>query len=158
MWRERSVMFCGIGIIALSLFGNYTQYKKGELYGIFEKIYKEKDQINTNCLLDITYQATVKASNENSFNQGKIEGMISVINNMKLNDNEASNVWHSGYYRGLEQASYQEKLSYEKGYQQAAKDNNQNVDSKKLEQHITTVFPQKTEPKTEVKFKIVEEK
>ena len=36
-------------------------------------------------------------------NQGKIEGIIATLHNYEPDQNSASAIWHSGYYRGLDQ-------------------------------------------------------
>lgn len=36
--------------------------------------------------------------------QGKIEGMLAVITNQKPNSSESNEIWHAGYYRGLDQS------------------------------------------------------
>ncbi len=41
---------------------------------------------------------------ENARGQGKIEGMLAVITNQKPNATESNEIWHAGYYRGLDQS------------------------------------------------------
>ena len=57
-------------------------------------------------------------------NQGKIEGILSVVNNAKPEENEISSIWHSGYYRGLNQVEDVRLMAYEDGYHRATEDGN----------------------------------
>lgn len=61
---------------------------------------------------------------DNARTQGKIEGILSLVNNVKPESNEISSIWHSGYYRGLDQVDYVREVSYEEGYHKACDDFN----------------------------------
>jgi hypothetical protein len=61
---------------------------------------------------------------ENAKGQGKIEGILSIVNNVKPEENEISSIWHSGYYRGMDQVDYVRTISYEEGYHKACDDMN----------------------------------
>ena len=42
--------------------------------------------------------------------QGRLEGVLSVVNNFKPTENLSSEIWHSAYHRGLEQKKYTDEM------------------------------------------------
>jgi hypothetical protein len=48
--------------------------------------------------------------------QGYNEGVLACAFKLDPKESQISNIWHSGYARGLEQTAFVEELSYEKGY------------------------------------------
>ena len=85
-------------------------------------------------------------------NQGKIEGIISVVNNIKPESNDISAIWHSGYYRGMDQVEYVRLTSYEDGYHRACEDiscpvgSGTNVNKKLMLDKIPSVNPTEEKP------------
>ncbi len=55
-------------------------------------------------------------------NQGKVEGMVLAIQNIKPEDNLTSDLWHNGYYRGLAQIEDVAQAKYAEGYHKATSD------------------------------------
>ena len=45
-------------------------------------------------------------------------------------DNEISSIWHSGYYRGMDQVEYVRTMAYEDGYHKATDDMNCPINAK----------------------------
>ena len=43
--------------------------------------------------------------------QGKIEGMLAIMAGQKPDASEATQLWHAGYYRGLDQANDMKAMS-----------------------------------------------
>lgn len=60
---------------------------------------------------------------ENARSQGRLDGIISAINNIKLSeDNEYNKIWHAGYYNGTETHKQLVDAAYENGYHKATED------------------------------------
>ena len=48
--------------------------------------------------------------------QGYNEGILACAFKLDPKESQISNIWHSGYARGLEQTAFVEEMGYEKGY------------------------------------------
>mgnify|MGYP006287884937 CR=1 FL=1 len=116
------VCFALLGLGATNIY-QFTSSKRIEfLYDCErERARINDDQIRDNLLKMIT---DIREQNiEIARNQGRIDGIISAVNNMKLDDgNEYSRIWHDGYYRGTSQAEYMAESGYEAGYHKATED------------------------------------
>lgn len=121
------IAFGGFSIAFLALFG-FAFWQNIELQRIKflkscsdERSRINNDQLNENIMLmvnDLRYQTI-----ESAKNQGKIEGIIAAVNNMKLDEkNEYSQVWHSGYYAGTSTNEQAIASAYEDGYHKATED------------------------------------
>jgi hypothetical protein len=100
-------------VLCLSLgFNGWLYFKNDQTNEKFERlnhtvlIMNQKDQLQQqqmNEFIMVMYNRTNENIVEVGRAQGKIEGMIAVINNQKPNETESSAIWHSGYHRGLDQ-------------------------------------------------------
>ena len=90
-----------------------------------QQILKERTKIMEDGYQEITsnYLNQIKNSNNEIIkNQGKIEGIMAVIFNVKPNENDYSKIWHAGYNAGSEVADFTEYSAYESGYMSACQD------------------------------------
>lgn len=74
----------------------------------------------------IKYLADLKKSSEQSEQsekeQARLQGIMSVIFNLKPTENDYSKIWHAGYNAGAEVSDFTEYSAYESGYMNACKD------------------------------------
>lgn len=115
------------GIVALSLGGlNAYQYSSSKRIEFLFECERERSRINDDQMRDNLVKMIGDMRDQNmeiARGQGRIDGIISAINNIKMEDgNEYSRVWHDGYYRGTSQAEYVAESSYEAGYHKATED------------------------------------
>ena len=115
-------LVCSIGM------NGYQTYRIQE----FEKIQKimiQKDQLLSNGYneIAINYLEKIKGNQEEIIkNQGRVEGIIAVVNNFKPDQNLHSAVWHDGYNRGENNGQLLNEVSYKSGYYKALEDINYN--------------------------------
>lgn len=106
---SRQGFFCFAVILAASSLGyNVSQNSQIQKFDLLNKISRERDLLLSNGYEDVTigYLKGIQEQNlELVRNQGRIEGILSVIQNYKPEENLASGIWHAGYYRGLEQTA-----------------------------------------------------
>lgn len=107
--------FCLTSIFAVASFGyslsQYGAIAKAEV-NLAEankhmQILRDKDKLleeGYDDLMTAQLKNTQDQQIELARGQGRIEGMLSIINNFKPESNETSAIWHAGYYRGLQQA------------------------------------------------------
>jgi hypothetical protein len=50
--------------------------------------------------------------------EGHNEAINSLVHKIDPKENMASNIWHMGYYRGLEQTDFVGEMKYEQGFSQ----------------------------------------
>lgn len=110
------VAWCLIGVLALSLgFNGWLYYKNDRLTQtvllIDQKDRLQQQQMNEFSL--IMYNRTNENIAEVARQQGKLEGMLAVIHNIKPDTSEHSAVWHAGYHRGLDQSADMAKMKSE---------------------------------------------
>ena len=116
-----------LGVVALSLGGvNAYQYSTSRRIEFLYECEKERSRINDDQIRDNILKMIGDIREQNvdiARSQGRMDGIIAAINNMKLDDgNEYSRIWHEGYYRGTSQAEYLAESSYESGYHKATED------------------------------------
>jgi hypothetical protein len=116
-----------MGILALSLGGlNAYQYSSSKRIEFLYECEKERSRINDDQMRDNLLKIIGDVRDQNmeiARGQGRIDGIIAAINNMKLDDaNEYTKIWHDGYYRGTSQSEYVAESSYEAGYHKATED------------------------------------
>lgn len=128
------------GIVFSSIGINIVQFNVNQRREAIETIYKEKDRLYSSNYQEVNYHLLSKLADTSSYQQGKIEGIICAVNNMKLKDNESSTVWHEGYYRGMKQVNDQERMAYVRGYEQAGKDHNVQIDEKRMNAKIGEIY------------------
>ena len=113
------------GFLAVSVVINgYQVYRMDNMREVVNLV-TQKDQLTQSGYSELLYNHINSLRNdqiEASRNQGKIEGIISVVNNAKPEANEISSIWHSGYYRGMDQVEFVRVMAYEDGYHRATED------------------------------------
>lgn len=113
--------------LAISIGANIVQQYKIGNYGMYSDLMNQKDSFTQNGYSEllISHLNGIKTEQmEVAKNQGKIEGILSVVNNARPEENEISSIWHSGYYRGLNQVEDVRAMAYEDGYHRATEDGN----------------------------------
>ena len=116
-----------LGVVALGLGGiNAYQYSTSKRIEFLYECEKERSRINDDQIRDNILKMIGDIREQNvdiARSQGRMDGIIAAINNMKIDDgNEYSRIWHEGYYRGTSQAEYLAESSYESGYHKATED------------------------------------
>jgi hypothetical protein len=101
------VTWCLVLVLGVSLgFNGWSYYKIDRLTSIVS-IIDQKDKLQQQQMNDFTmimYQKTNENVVEVARQNGKIEGMLAVMSGQKPDASETSQIWHAGYYRGLDQA------------------------------------------------------
>ena len=152
-------------ILACSVLTNGYQIYRIDNMKSVQDLLMQKDSLTQSGFNEILYGHINSVKNENielAKNQGKIEGIISVVNNIKPESNDISAIWHSGYYRGMDQVEYVRLVSYEDGYHRACEDiscpasSGTNANKKLMLDKIPSVNPSK--PTEEKPSKPTEEK
>lgn len=99
-WAVIAILLCSVGYNA------YQRYQNDKLQHtvllIDQKDKLQQQQMNDFIMTMYTRQNenTLELSRQN----GKIEGMLAVITGQKPNEYEGNQLWHAGYYRGLDQS------------------------------------------------------
>lgn len=109
--------------LALNVYGIGTISRMKEV----QNIAYQKDSLISNGYdeLVISHLNTIRDQNlETIKNQGRLEGIVSVVLNFKPEDNQHSAIWHAGYTRGSETAEYARAVYYKEGYHKACQDLN----------------------------------
>ena len=122
--------YAGFGILGVVTLGlgsiNAYQYSNAKRIEFLYECEKERSRINDDQMRDNLLKIIGDVRDQNmdiARGQGRIDGIIAAINNMKLDDaNEYTKIWHDGYYRGTSQAEYVAESSYEAGYHKATED------------------------------------
>jgi len=133
------------GVFLALLFGfNIYQYNQIKKLEFLRDCAIERSRINSDQLNENLWNAISDVRNNNMETikgQGKIEGMLAVINNMQLPEgNEYTAIWHSGYYAGNNTSEQQIASAYEQGYHKATEDGN--CTAKNAPQSVDgTIFP-----------------
>ena len=113
------------GVLAVSVVINgYQVYRMDNMREVVNLV-NQKDQLTQSGYSELLYNHINNLRNEQieaSRGQGKIEGILSVVNNAKPEANEISSIWHSGYYRGMDQVEFVRVMAYEDGYHRATED------------------------------------
>ena len=113
--------------LGFSLVVNGYQIYRIDTYKDITNLMDQKDRLQQSGYTELLYSQINSHRDgmmENAKSQGKIEGILSVVNNIKPEENEISSIWHSGYYRGMDQVDYVRTISYEEGYHKACDDMN----------------------------------
>jgi len=115
------------GILALSIAVNGYQVYKIDSMRTVQNLLSQKDLLTQSGYNEILYSHINGVKNENiemAKNQGKIEGILTMVHNVKPESNEISSIWHSGYYRGMDQVEMVRQVAWEEGYHKACDDMN----------------------------------
>jgi hypothetical protein len=124
----RNSALWGFSLLTLGSVG-YNVYQQDQLKTLsaIKDLAVQKDAMMSDGYNEIMfkYMTELKENDREIYRgQGRIEGILSVVNNFKPKDNEHSAVWHEGYYKGLAQMEEVRKASYEEGYHKATEDMN----------------------------------
>lgn len=106
-------------IFIVSLASNGFLYYKLNQANYSTQIEEKRGKINEdqmNELLWIRMNDMQNQTSEIARMQGYSEGIQAVALNVPPHQSQISNIWHSGYQRGLEQTGFVEEMGYEKGY------------------------------------------
>ena len=101
------IAWCLVAILALSLGFNGWLYYKHDRMSHTVLLIDQKDKLQQqqmNEFMMVMYNKTNENIAEVARQQGKLEGMLAVIHNIKPDSSEHSAVWHAGYHRGLDQS------------------------------------------------------
>jgi len=111
-----------LAVVMISVFVNMVQWWKIETLEVISKAQIVEEQINDDNFRDLLSGLLKNDSQESIKNQGKLEGMITVISNKKPDDTEFNQIWHAGYQRGLDQTKDTYEIAFKKGLEEAAKE------------------------------------
>lgn len=103
---KRAIWCLAIVLVASLGFNGWLYYKNDKLNTVVTLI-DQKDRLQSQQMNEfsmIMYQRTNENIAEVARQNGKIEGMLAVMNNLKPDATESSKLWHAGYHRGLDQA------------------------------------------------------
>lgn len=123
---SRQAFTCLAVLVATGSIGyNVTQKQQIDQLTVVKELTYQKESILANgyteqvlARLDDLKQNQIELAR----NQGRIEGIVSVVENFKQDENINSGVWHNGYYRGLSQVEDVGRVRYEEGYHKATAD------------------------------------
>lgn len=107
-----------LGLIG-SLGANYFLYITKNQANYVKEIETKRSQINEDMTNELMWTKLNDMQSQNvelARMQGYNEGIQAVALNVPPHQSQVSNIWHSGYSRGLEQTAFVEEMSYEKGY------------------------------------------
>lgn len=116
-----------LGIATLSLGGlNAYQHTSSKRIEFLMECERERSRINDDQMRDNLVKMITDMREQNieiARGQGRLDGIVSAINNIKMSDeNEYSRIWHDGYYRGTSQIEQQSESAFEAGYHKATED------------------------------------
>jgi hypothetical protein len=118
------IAWCLVGVLALSLGFNGWLYYKNDRMAHTVLLIDQKDKLQQQQMNEFTlimYNKTNENIAEVARQQGKIEGMLAVIHNIKPDATEHSSIWHAGYHRGLDQSADMKKIEAEYATEKDAK-------------------------------------
>lgn len=101
--------------VGINLVQVYNNYKISHI----SEIRKESSNLSQEGFNEIlaSYIQNIRDNTvDNARQQGKLEGIISLVNRIPPQESEISSIWHSGYQRGLEQNEFVAEMNYDKGY------------------------------------------
>lgn len=96
-------------------FQAYQNYKNS----FVAQIETKRSQINEDMTNEMLWQKISQVDNnqiEIARMQGYNEGINACAYKLDPKESQISSIWHSGYYRGLEQTDFVGEIQYEKGY------------------------------------------
>ena len=119
-------------VLMISFLIHYVIYQNNEISRIsnLQQLCDERNKINEDQLRDITYQVlnnTQQNSLETIKNQSVTQGILMAIKDPE-ETLELDELWHDGYYRGMDQNMYAEETIYENGYNAGMDDAMQTLD------------------------------
>jgi len=117
----RSLMLNSILIVGLicSLGANYFFFTTRYQATFMRDVETKRSQLNEDMTNEILMSRINSIDNnqiEIAKMQGYNEGILACAFKLDPKESQISNIWHSGYARGLEQTAFVEEMGYEKGY------------------------------------------
>jgi len=107
-----------VGLIA-SLASNYFFFTTRYQATFMRDVEAKRSQLNEDMTNEILMSRINNIDNnqiEIARMQGYNEGILACVLKIDPKESQISNIWHSGYTRGLEQTAFVEEMGYEKGY------------------------------------------
>ena len=100
---------------------NAFLYQKLSQSNYATKIEEKRSQINDDMVNEMIWTRINDTQTQNvelARMQGYNEGIQAVALNVPAHQSQISNIWHTGYQRGLEQTAFVEEMGFEKGYKE----------------------------------------
>lgn len=107
-----------VGLIS-SLAANYFFFTTRYQATFMRDVETKRSQLNEDMTNEILMSRINNIDNnqiEIAKMQGYNEGILACALKLDPKESQISNIWHSGYARGLEQTAFVEEMGYEKGY------------------------------------------
>jgi flagellar biosynthesis/type III secretory pathway protein FliH len=116
-------------VFATSLAANGIQYFQNIRTNFLLEVENKRSEINDDMIQELTYNLREKENNiQISRMEGHNEAINSLVHKIDPKENMVSNIWHMGYYRGLEQTDFVGEMKYEQGFSQGyQKGTNENM-------------------------------
>lgn len=97
------ITLLGTLLAASFVYNVYQTTQVGKL-SVIAKASEARESINDDNFRDAFISTSQRNDIELAKSQGRIEGILLVVSKQKLEESDYSQIWHDGYYRGLEQA------------------------------------------------------
>ncbi len=97
------IILLGTLLAASFVYNVYQTTQVGKL-SIIAKASETRESINDDNFRDAFISTSQRNDIELAKSQGRIEGILLVVSKQKLEESDYAQIWHDGYYRGLEQA------------------------------------------------------
>lgn len=113
-------------VFTISVLVHYVVYQNSTIERLdhFIMVSTERNRINDDQVRDLT-NSMISKSHENDAtmlrSQGIVEGILTAIKEPDATE-QYHEVWHDGYYRGLDQNEFVSERFYDKGYLDAMED------------------------------------
>lgn len=104
-YMKKLTWILGIALGVSMAFNVYAQFRTTQMVTMIELI-GQKEGLHSQSVNEMMWAKMTEVREgqiETARGQGKIEGIIAVIANQKPNEQESNQIWHAGYYRGLDQ-------------------------------------------------------
>lgn len=125
-------------LLAVGTLANYSVHLHGKV-GALENLLtlaEMRSDVNTEWANEVTWSAIHGSTKEMLKEQGKIEGIVSVVSPDNDKSDYFSTVWHEGYERGLNQNEDMvlsaEESGYVKGYKEALTSVGKSIDESEV--------------------------
>lgn len=106
-------------VLAASVGANLIQFYNNNKISYISEIRKEAGKLSQDGFAEVmgAYLQNVRDNTiDNAKQQGKLEGIVSLVHKIPPQESEISSIWHAGYQRGLEQTDFVSEMQFEKGY------------------------------------------
>jgi len=151
----RNFIDCGL-VLIISGLSHYMIYQNNQIEKLdhFIAVSIERNRINDDQVRDLT-TSMLNQSHKNDAtllrSQGVVEGILTAIKEPDATE-QYHDVWHDGYYRGLDQNEFVSERLYDKGYFDAVNDameitkeqpHNTIIKTPNFDTQITPIIPEK---------------